>query len=545
MTVSVDDTSAFAHKYLHNYGIPVEDLKKHSFKISGFEDTPILRLFGVNSNTFAVGGHEWNIVFRPQNCVQEGKVNVSIFLRCKGPKQLPKNWHVCAQFILAISNPNDGTCYLQHTGKARFSDSTQSWGRLKFAELDKLLGPDGSRVKPIIENHKAVVTAFVQVFKDETGFLWHDFVDYDSKKETGYVSLKNHGGAGYLNPLLQLLFSNTYLRKAVYRIPTEHDGPDSVALTLQRIFYELQTSDTAVGIAQLTKYLVWKSLDVSQSHDLLEFTRVLQHKLQNRTKNTSVDGFFQYLFVGKCKRYIKCINVDHESSQEENFSDVQLDIKDFQGRPFKTLQESLKAYVAPQKIDGDKKHYAGDDHGLQDANQGTVFIEFPPVLHLHLNRFEYNFQEDKQIQIDDRLEFPSKLDLAPYLDESADKTANWNYRLQGVLVHSGEAQEMKYFAFIQPHPQSKWFKFDDDRVIPVTAGEVLKSSTNVHMLVYIRESKEAAIRTTITQADTPTHLKSLLQQEQRLHEQKKKEDEERHLYLTTKRKPSEYFKALI
>ncbi|KAA1104399.1 Ubiquitin carboxyl-terminal hydrolase 7 [Puccinia graminis f. sp. tritici] len=537
-------SNAFAHKYLHNYGIPAEDLKKHSWKISRFDDTLTLSLFGVESDTFTAGGHEWNILCRPQNCVQEEKVNVSIYLNCKGPKQLAKNWHVCAQFIFAISNPNDGTCYLQHGGKARFSDSNQSWGFSNFAELDKLLGPDGSRVKPIIENHEAVVTAFVQVFKDETGFLWHDFVNYDSKKETGYVSLKNHGGAGYLNPLLQLLFSNTYLRKAVYQIPTEHDGPDSVALTLQRIFYELQTSDKAVGIAQLTKSLIaWKPLDVSQSQVVHEFMRMLQRELQSRTKNTSLDGFFRYLFVGKCKRYIKCINVDHESSQEENFSDVQLDIKDFQGRPFKTLQESLKAYVAPQKIDGDIKHYAGDDHGLQVANEGTVFIEFPPVLHLHLNRFEYNFQEDKQIKIDDGLEFPSKLDLAPYLDESADKTANWNYRLQGVLVHSGEAQEMKYFAFIQPHPQSKWYKFDDDRVIPVTAGEVLKSSTNVHMLVYIRESKEAAIRTTITQADTPTHLKSLLQQAQKLHEQKKKEDEERHLYLTTKIVTEETFRV--
>jgi ubiquitin carboxyl-terminal hydrolase 7 len=80
-------------------------------------------------------------------------------------------------------------------------------------------------------------------------------------------------------------------------------------------------------------------------------------------------------------------------------ADVQLDIKDLQGRPFKTLQESFEAYVTPETMDGDNKYHAGDDHGLQDARKGTIFMEFPPVLHLHLKRFEYDFQRDMQVKV--------------------------------------------------------------------------------------------------------------------------------------------------
>jgi hypothetical protein len=80
-------------------------------------------------------------------------------------------------------------------------------------------------------------------------------------------------------------------------------------------------------------------------------------------------------------------------------ADVQLDIKDPQGRALKTLQESFKAYVAPRKMDDNKKYYAGEIHGLQDATKGTVFMEFPPVLHVHLKRSEYNFQKDKQVKV--------------------------------------------------------------------------------------------------------------------------------------------------
>ncbi|KAA1069421.1 Ubiquitin carboxyl-terminal hydrolase 7, variant 2 [Puccinia graminis f. sp. tritici] len=543
--LSIDDTEAYLAKYLPDTGIPVEGFGKYSYKIKGVAKTP--RSECVKSKSFVVGGHEWRIVCYPRRPQDEGDDAIGIFLQCSDPRQ-PEGWHVCTEFAFAISNPKDGTCYIGTSRSTkRFTNYGEGWGPPHIIELEKLCNPNGSCLKPIIENDVTMITAFVRVLKDETGLLWHDFVNYDSKKETGYVALTNNGGASFMNPLLQLLFSNNYFRNAVYQIPTEHDGADSVALTLQRIFCVLQTSDSAVGIAELTKYLVWKSLDVSQSHDLLEFTRVLQHKLQSRTKNTPVDGTFQHLFAGKHKRYIKCTHVDYESSQEETFFDVQLEIKDPEGRALRTLQESFKAYVAPQKMDGDKKYDAGEVHGLQDAHKGTVFLEFPPVLHVHLKRSEYNLQKDKQVEIDDQLEFPVRLDLAPYLDESADKTVDWNYQLHGVLVHSGKPPKGNFFAFIKPHAESKWYKFDDDRVIPVTEREVLKSgtdsSTNAHMLVYVRESKEGDILAPITQADTPTHLKSLLQKEQKDHAQKTKEMEETEIHLTTKIITEETFRA--
>ena len=49
--------------------------------------------------------------------------------------------------------------------------------------------------------------------------------------------------------------------------------------------------------------------------------------------------------------------------------------------------------------------------------KGVVFESFPPVLHLQLKRFEYDFMVDDLVKIDDFYEFPDKIDLKPYLDE--------------------------------------------------------------------------------------------------------------------------------
>lgn len=66
---------------------------------------------------------------------------------------------------------------------------------------------------PLVENEAANISVYVRVVKDETGVLWHNFNVYDSKKETGYVGLKNQGATCYLNSLLQSLYFTNAFRK--------------------------------------------------------------------------------------------------------------------------------------------------------------------------------------------------------------------------------------------------------------------------------------------------------------------------------------------
>lgn len=81
---------------------------------------------------------------------------------------------------------------------------------------------------------------------------------------------------------------------------------------------------------------------------------------------------------------------------------------------FFLVYESFGDYCAVETLDGENKYDAGQ-YGLQEAEKGIVFSSFPPVLHLHLLRFQYDPTTDTNIKINDRFEFPEKLNLDKYL----------------------------------------------------------------------------------------------------------------------------------
>ncbi|KAH7889278.1 hypothetical protein F5I97DRAFT_1934219 [Phlebopus sp. FC_14] len=548
--VSVHDHEAFAAKHMPDLGHDVKDFKVYTWRLTNWKKLEKK----ITSPEFDCGGHRWRILLFPfGNSNAPPNDTVSVYLDYADPKKAPEGWHACAQFALVISNVHDGSIYTVSHAHHRFIAEECDWGFTRFSELRKLFNVQEGHLRPTIEDESADVTVYVRVLEDPTGVLWHNFVNYDSKKETGYVGLKNQGATCYMNSLLQSLFCTRYFRKAVYQIPTEDELPtESVSLALQRVFYHLQTSEQPVGTTELTKSFGWKSNDSFYQHDVQEFNRVLQDNLESKMKGTKAEGAIAKLFVGKMKSYIKCVNVDYESTKTEEFKDIQLNVKGM-----KNLYESFKYYVAVEMMEGENK-YQAEGFGLQDAKKGIVFESFPPVLHLQLKRFEYDIQRDAMVKINDRHEFPFEIDLAEFIDEGETKSQSWLYKLHGVLVHSGDVNGGHYFALIKPDRETRWLKFDDDRVTPVTDREVLEENyggeplngipppmqrnqmramkrfTNAYMLVYVREAAVDEILAPFKEEDTPPHLKRRLDEERLQNEARKREREEQHLFLTAK-----------
>ncbi|KAI0021876.1 hypothetical protein F4780DRAFT_778150 [Xylariomycetidae sp. FL0641] len=504
---------------------------------------------------FQAGGHPWRILLFPfGNNVDQSSVYLEHGF--EDPSNIPDDWSCCVQFGLVMWNINDPSLFSHHTAHHRFTKEESDWGFTRFLELRKMFQqPWQNSGRPLVENDAVNITAFVRVVEDETGVLWHNFNNYDSKKETGYVGLKNQGATCYLNSLLQSLFFTNAFRKAVYQIPTSEDESISnSAYSLQRLFYQLQISNSAVGTNELTRSFGWDTRHIFEQQDVQELSRKLIERMEEKMKGTAAEDALPKMLSGKVKTYVSCINVDYESSRVEDFWDIQLNVR---GIP--NLQESFKDYIQQETLDGDNKYWAGDEHKYQDARKGVIFTSFPEVLHLHLKRFEYDIQRDTMMKINDRFEFPERLDLEPYLEKDADKTEPWTYKLHGVLVHSGDLNAGHYYAFLKPNKDGWFYKFDDDKVTKATIRETLeenfggefKSSLiqpqsrfqkktpimrqmNAYMLVYIRESRLDRVLTQVDKEDCPRHLQRRLDEEAAAKEAKRKEREEQHLYQPVK-----------
>ncbi|KAL5705679.1 ubiquitinyl hydrolase 1 [Ranunculus cassubicifolius] len=281
----------------------------------------------------------------------------------------------------------------------------------------------GNPSKGFLVSDSLIVQAEVSVPKDKTSLC------YDSKKETGYVGLKNLGTTAYMNSLLQTLYHIPYLRKAVYHIPTvENEKPfPRLSNALQSLFYKLQCSSNRVSTSELIKSFGWQPDEYTMQHDAHELNRVLCEKIDDKMKGTVVEGTIQHLFEGHYTNYIKCINMRYSSARKESFYDLQLDVKGC-----RDVYASFDKYVNVERLEGDNRYHAGG-HGLQDAYKGVLFTDFPPVLQLQLKRFEYDFMRDTMVKINDRYEFPMQLDLdiqdRKYLSQDADKKVRNLYTL--------------------------------------------------------------------------------------------------------------------
>lgn len=513
----------------------------------------------LRSEPFAVGGFNWQILVFPRGNNQE---YVSVYLDAADAASLPPGWSQHAAFTLSMEVEPRGGEPASATAARGVSKETQhtfgpnetDWGFTQFVPLADLDDPDRGLLRA---DDSVVIVASVRVRKDPNDW------NYDSRAETGHVGLKNQGATCYMNSLLQTLFHVPYFRKAVYHMPTtESDEVSaSIPLALQALFHKLQVAPGAASTEDLTRSFGWDAYDSFMQHDVQELNRVLCEKLEEKMKGTSVEGTIAKLFEGHTVNYINCVDVEYKSERKEAYLDLQLDVKGC-----KDVYASFDKYVEVEKMDGDNK-YRAEGHGLQDADKGVLFTDFPPVLQLQLKRFEYDFNRDAMVKINDRYEFPEVLDLdagdGKYLTPDADRSVRNKYLLHSVLVHSGGVNGGHYYAFIRPTLRGDgWFKFDDERVTKEREKRALDDNfgedpdfsgkgprvpkfANAYMLVYVRESDMAQIVCDANEDDIAEHVLARLRKEQEEKERRKKEEAEAHLIVQTRLATVETMKAHV
>jgi len=486
----------------------------------------------------------------------------------------------------------------------RFSHKGSDWGFLEFADRNVVEDPTSGFVVNGYAKLRVEVTLIDESALENSFSSGH----WDSRKETGFVGLKNQGATCYMNSLLQTLYSVGAFRKSVYSMPLPEssgangalngDGgrarggnvgvgvgggssaSEEMSYALQKVFYELQYSPSVVKTKKLTESFGWDTSDAFTQHDVQELNRILCDHLEEKMKkqNPNERNTISQLFEGKLLNYIECVHVPYKSTREESFYDLSLNVKGC-----RNISESFEKYTEVEMMEDDNKYRADGYEELQEARKGVKFLKVPPVLQLHLKRFEYDFMRDVMVKINDRFEFQPEIDLSQFVENSDGSDV---YVLHSVLVHIGDVHAGHYYVYIRPDlsadsrdSQAQWYKFDDEVVSKVKEEEAIEDNfgsgferktpprtlhdgdeygsspniqnggqtppsayqprsrvqarrlSNAYMLQYIRRDKVAELLSDASENDVPKELSARIRQDHDDEERRKKERAEQHLYI--------------
>jgi len=179
----------------------------------------------------------------------------------------------------------------------------------------------------------------------------------------------------------------------------------------------------------------------------------------------------------------------------------------------------------------------------------AFFSKLPPILLIHLKRFEYDYNTDTNVKINDYCQYYDEIDLEKYMTENHDQETK--YKLFSVLVHSGTGTGSgHYYAFIKAGTTKKWFKMNDEMVSTADPEEVFEANfggthteaklnekkeimtweatndSNAYMLVYVRQDQAHKLLKPISENDVPHGLIEEIEKNKKMDEERRKKGED-------------------
>lgn len=352
----------------------------------------------------------------------------------------------------------------------------------------------------------------------------------------GKVGLKNLGNTCFMNaglqclshiePLAEFFLSGRYKEEVNVQSPMGSQGKLSAAFAqLQKEVWQpsgrvSDPRDLHRRLSKICPYL----FEGSEQQDIQEFiafcldglhedlNRVVKRaprteadeKAQEELENTRGDdvaavlawrrylengkSFLVDLLQGQLRSSLTCQRCGHSSRRFDPFLYLSVPVS----RRMTRVMDAVEKYLEEESLSGDERWYCEKCKQKVDASKKIDLWMLPPVLVLHLKRFEFDPRTFRFQKIKALLSAPLSLDLSPLCPTKQRDGALYN--VVCVANHIGQFGSGHYTATCRVGNAENgcWHYFDDERVRPLVAGQdVISPEAYVIFLVRCKASTSA------------------------------------------------------
>ncbi|KAF2835971.1 ubiquitin carboxyl-terminal hydrolase 2 [Patellaria atrata CBS 101060] len=339
----------------------------------------------------------------------------------------------------------------------------------------------------------------------------------------GLRGLYNMGQTCFMSVVLQSLIHNPFI-KAFYlgeghkSSTCEREKEGCTSCALDEIFTEFHSKEITEGYGAvymlLGSWMGAQALAGYQQQDAHEYMQFILNSLHLSNGGDSISSsnsnsnpeqctcIIHKTFYGQLQSTVTCDKCRNVTNTFDPFIDLSLDLRS-QVKKRKLdgelkdkdiameLKECLERFTGKEKLAAADYTCQSCSKTAQNATKQLSIRRLPPVLSIHLKRFEHAKTATK---LNTKLSFPIHLDMHPYTTAvlapkqvAKDRAIpsphppSTTYELSSVIVHKGNLDSGHYVGYCKEG--GDWFLFDDSKVVLVEEREVLKA--DAYLLFYV------------------------------------------------------------
>lgn len=251
-----------------------------------------------------------------------------------------------------------------------------------------------------------------------------------------------------------------------HSLAQDYSMKESLFTALKDIFECMSENSSRIGIMSPSNLItvlkreneLFRSSMHQDAHEFLNFllNEVIE-SVDGSSASRDDSKWIHELFEGSLTSETKCLTCESVSRRHESFLDLSIDLE-----RNSSVTACLRQFSASEMLCERNKFHCDTCCGLQEAEKRMKIQRLPKVLALHLKRFKFTEDMQRNTKLFHRVVYPKYLRMFETTFDCPDPDKL--YELYAVVVHIGGGPYHGHYVSVVKTEHAGWLLFDDEMV---------------------------------------------------------------------------------